>query len=45
VTIQADNGAGSVVTKAFLLTATVVGGVALKADLSNPNANEAWVFW
>ena len=28
VTIQADNGAGSVVTKAFLLTATVVGGTA-----------------
>jgi hypothetical protein len=26
VTIQADNGAGSVVTRAFLLTATAVGG-------------------
>ena len=26
VTIQADNGAGSVVTKAFLLTATAAGG-------------------
>jgi hypothetical protein len=43
VTIKADNGAGSTVTKSFLLTAT--GGVALKADLSDANANEAWVFW
>lgn len=24
---------------------TTGGGVALKSDLSNPNANEAWVFW
>jgi hypothetical protein len=45
ITIKADNGAGSTVTKAFLITVTSSAGVALKADLSNANTNEAWVFW
>lgn len=43
ITVHADNGAGSVFNQVFLITANPT--VALKADLSNPNANEAWVFW
>lgn len=46
ITVHADNGAGSTFDKVFLITASPVGGaVALKADLSDANANEAWVFW
>lgn len=46
ITVHADNGAGSTFDKTFLITATPSGGgVALKADFSDANANEAWVFW
>lgn len=45
ITVHADNGAGSTFDRTFLITATpAAGGVALKADFSDPN-NEAWVFW
>lgn len=46
ITVHADNGAGSTFNATFLITAVAaVGPVALKADLSDANANEAWVFW
>lgn len=45
ITIQANNGAGSIVNKAFLITVTPVGGtVALTADFSAPG-NESWFFY
>ena len=46
ITVHADNGAGSTFDRTFLITAVpAAGSVALKADLSDANANEAWVFW
>lgn len=45
ITVHADNGAGSVLNASFLITVTSTLNAALKADLSNLNANEAWVFW
>ena len=45
ITVHADNGVGSVLNASFLITVTSTLNAALKADLSNPNANEAWVFW
>jgi hypothetical protein len=45
ITIKADNGAGSVVSKAFLITVTPPGGtVALTADFS-ASGNESWFFY
>jgi hypothetical protein len=48
VTISADNGVDTPITRVFTISVTDVvegGGVALKADFSDANANEAWVFW
>lgn len=45
ITVHADNGAGSVLDRAFLITAVAAGGgVALQSDFSNPDA-QPWVFW
>lgn len=44
VTIQASNGAGSIFSRSFLLTALPVGGaIALQADFSSVNS-ESWGF-
>ena len=44
ITIKADNGAGSVVTKAFLITVNSSAAAALKADFSSTTA-ESWFFY
>lgn len=44
ITIQANNGAGSIITQPFLITVTGVGGVVLTADFSSPS-NESWFFY
>jgi hypothetical protein len=43
ITIHVTGVSPAITDTAFLITAT--GGVALKADFSDTNANEAWVFW
>lgn len=43
ITVQANNGAGSIVSRAFLITVTSTA-VALKADFSAPG-NESWFFY
>jgi hypothetical protein len=45
VTIRVSGVTPAIADTPFLITATAAGGVALKADLSDANANEAWVFW
>ncbi len=43
ITIEANNGAGSVVRGSFLITVTSSSGNALKFDYSNSTANQTWM--
>jgi hypothetical protein len=49
VQVRATDGASNVTNQTITVTVTDVGegggGVALMADFSDANANEAWVFW
>jgi hypothetical protein len=45
ITIKADNGAGSVVTRAFLITVTSAAGFSPSLDFSDSNGTNAFYFF
>lgn len=44
ITVQANNGAGSIITQPFLITVLSSASAALEADFSAAS-NEPWGFW